>query len=184
MRQRLLMLQRGQLSSPLPSTCESGQLYSRKLLLEAVNREVDNVQVGRIQCERVWILCLHKWSPAGRRPFLWRTEGYEERIVFEQEVGLPDFTFSLIKTRILSPLHCIHFSRGTKTKSLVGSTLSVLDHSSSGSTFAKNHRNTTLEQLSSLQREKENQGGKRKYWTGGISSGANLIFRQCRHFLK
>lgn len=104
----------------------------------------------------------------GEDHFFGEQRDTEERIVFEQEVGLPDFTFSLIKTRILSPLRCIHFSRETKTKSLVGSVLSVFDHSSSGSTFAENHRNITLEQISSLQ----------------IFSGASLIFRQCRHFLK
>lgn len=46
----------------------------------------------------------------------------EERVVFEQEVGLPDFTFSLIITRIQSPLKLVlyPFLRGTKAKSLLG----------------------------------------------------------------
>lgn len=77
MRQRLLMLQRGQL--PCPPTCESGQFYYRKLLLEALDREVDNVQIVRTQLDRVWILCLHKWSPTGnqqvRRAFFLENSG-------------------------------------------------------------------------------------------------------------
>lgn len=81
------------------------------------------MQMVRTQWDRVWILCLHKWSPTAdqqvRRPFFLENSGTKttkERIVFEQEVGLTDFTFCLIKTWIQSPLKlALHrFLKGDK----------------------------------------------------------------------
>lgn len=183
------MLQRGQL--PSPPTCESGQFYYRKLLLEALDREVDNMQMVRTQWDRVWILCLHKWSPTGnqqvRRPFFLENSGIlrEEQYLSKRQVQLISPSVQLkLGFRVHSSWHCMDFSRRTKAKSLVGLMPSVLVHSSSISTFSENHRKIILEQLSSLQREKENQRGNRMYSTGGNFRGVILIFSQGRHFLK